>query len=309
LAYLIAALGVIHYYMLVKSDVCELSIKREPMGNASRYMHDQIKVGDTKKVSAPAGKFVFTGTESQSVLLIAGGVGITPLMSMVRYLTDRFWNGDVYFLVIAKTEKNIIFHEEIEYLKSRFPRLHVCITLTRSDPQSMWQGERGRANASFLNKFVPNITKVPVYLCGPNDMMDATRDLLLIIGIPRDLIKTEAFVSPGVAAIKAASSSPAAMDSVDDIHNNGEDPVESDGKKQSNATAMITFTRSNQEIETSTKTSLLEAAEELGVELDRKITIQRYKAKGFQYDIDCHCLHQKPHSSMVRRSIFQLWSR
>ena len=161
-----------------RGDSCELSIKREPMGLASRHIHDQFQIGDVLKVSGPSGKFVFSGNEATSVLLIAGGVGITPVMSIARYLTDRAWSGEIYFLIVAKTEQDLIFRDEIELLKQRFPRLHVCVTLTRCDAHSMWTGTRGRLTGSLLQRFVPGLTQVPVYLCGPNEMMDTTRDLL-----------------------------------------------------------------------------------------------------------------------------------
>ena len=115
-------------------DSCELSIKREANGVASRFLHDTIRVGDRIAVGAPAGKFVFTGAGAKEVLLIAGGVGITPLMSIVRYLTDHSWDGDIFFLVVAKSERDLIFRDELALLQKRCPRLHVCPTLTRSDP-------------------------------------------------------------------------------------------------------------------------------------------------------------------------------
>jgi sulfoxide reductase heme-binding subunit YedZ len=76
----------------------ELTIKRNPEGVVSRYMHDQLKVGDKIRIGAPAGKFFFDDHQSKAVVLIAGGVGITPLMSMLRNLTDHSWHGTIYFI-------------------------------------------------------------------------------------------------------------------------------------------------------------------------------------------------------------------
>ncbi|MCX7400040.1 MAG: FAD-binding oxidoreductase [Planctomycetales bacterium] len=72
-----------------RADACELSIKREPMRSASRHIHENFKVGDVLKVSGSSGKFTFTGDNASGVVWIAGGVGITPVMSILRYLTDR----------------------------------------------------------------------------------------------------------------------------------------------------------------------------------------------------------------------------
>lgn len=86
---------------------CELTIKREEIGLASRHLHDTLREGDMLDVSAPAGRFTFDGTQSTSIVLIAGGVGITPLMSILRYLTDQSWKGDIHFLYCARTPQDI----------------------------------------------------------------------------------------------------------------------------------------------------------------------------------------------------------
>lgn len=72
-------------------DYAELTVKHEPGGVVSGYLHDQVKEGDLLDCSGPTGSFVFTGRECKCILLIAGGVGITPMMSVLRYLTDRAW--------------------------------------------------------------------------------------------------------------------------------------------------------------------------------------------------------------------------
>jgi DMSO/TMAO reductase YedYZ heme-binding membrane subunit len=79
----------------------ECTIKREPLGVSSRHLHDMVHEGDVLDVSAPGGKFTFDGTEADSIVLIAGGVGITPVMSVLRYLTDRAWPGDIWFIYSA----------------------------------------------------------------------------------------------------------------------------------------------------------------------------------------------------------------
>ncbi len=242
-----------------RSDACELSIKREPKGLVSRFMHDTLRVGDTIKVSAPAGKFVFTGSDSNEVLLIAGGVGITPLMSIVRYLTDRSWTGDIYFLVVAKTEQDLIFRDELTLLQKRFPKLHVCTTLTRAEPGGDWQGEHGRANETMLRKFVPLGVYTPCYLCGPEEMMEATRSLLLRVGMAASSIHTEAFVSPGVGT---DSTGIREFETFNALSSVDLDSVTSQGE-----TRQVQFKRSKNNCDIADDKSILEAAEQLDVEL------------------------------------------
>ena len=78
------------------------------------------------------------------MVLIAGGVGITPLMSKIRYLTDRAWPGEIHLVYCVRTEADIIFREELEYLQKRHPNLHVTVTLSRAE-NATWRGERGES--------------------------------------------------------------------------------------------------------------------------------------------------------------------
>ncbi len=96
----------------------EITVKREEKGLFSDYLHDRLVVGDLLEVSGPAGVFTFDGGGAESVVLIAGGVGITPLMCVVRYLTDLTWPGDIYLLFAGRSTEDFIFQEEIEYLQS-----------------------------------------------------------------------------------------------------------------------------------------------------------------------------------------------
>jgi len=179
---------------------CELSIKREDAGLASSYLHRHLHEGDRLKISAAVGKFIFTGQESDSVVLIAGGVGITPLMSITRYLTDRGWAGEIFLLIVARTENAIIFKDELDLLKKRFPNLRVWVTLTRLQPDDAWDGQRGRVTQDWLTQAVPDLPRRLFYVCGPDAMMSSTRELLIKMGVPQSKIKFEAFIE-SVASI------------------------------------------------------------------------------------------------------------
>jgi glycine betaine catabolism B len=240
-----------------RGAACELSIKREPLGLASRYIHDHLSVGDILKISGPAGKFIFTGQDASAAVLISGGVGITPMMSIARYLTDRAWQGDIYFVNVAKTEEDLIFHDELQWLKGRFPRFYVCQTLTRCPPNSMWRGDRGRVTESLLKRFVPDLARQPVYLCGPNEMMDATRSLLRGLGVADSQIKTEQFGAKKEAETTSETSS---------------EKQQPDGSKGTPgvpeiSTKTIDFARSQVRASVSSETSVLEAAEASSIQL------------------------------------------
>ena len=178
-----------------RNAYCEISVKRAATGYGSKHLHDVWREGDLVKVSAPAGKFVFAGHESERVVLIAGGIGITPMMSVIRSLTDRGWSGEIYLMYSVRKLVDRAFADELVYLQARFPRLFVCVTLT-NDPDAAWHGARGQLTREMIDDFVPKLTRGPILVCGPDPMMIAMRALLVSMGIANAEILEEAFVSP-----------------------------------------------------------------------------------------------------------------
>jgi ferredoxin-NADP reductase len=193
-------------------------------------------------------------------LLIAGGVGITPLMSMIRYLTDRCWDGQITLVLSVRNQADLIFREELGYLQRRFANLHVCATLTKEPTATDWAGERGAIGADLLTRFVPALTTAPVYLCGPDGMMTAMRALLRELGVPGDAVKTEAFVStaatPDTAPVADIASAPGEASS------SGTPGISLDGEP-----AQVRFERSGRVFEMPASMTILETAEAAGVEI------------------------------------------
>lgn len=228
-----------------RRDYCEVTVRREEQGVVSRDLHDRIHEGDLLQVTAPSGKFTFTGQEADSIVLIAGGVGITPLMSVVRYLTDRSWPGDIFFLFSCRDEEDVIFREELEYLQRRYPRLHVTITVNRAD-SAKWPYAMGRITKDLLAQTVPNIASRRVHLCGPPAMMDAVKTMLTELGVPAEKTITEVFI--GKERPQPAPSAPDAL---------------ATGKA-----AVVTFTRSHKTAVLPPGKTVLEASEDIGVNID-----------------------------------------
>ena len=173
-------------------DYIEITVKREETGHVSAFLHEQVKLGDLLEFSGPSGAFTFTGRECDCILLIAGGVGITPMMSVLRYLMDRSWAGDIFLLYSVGHPQDFIFREEIEYLERRHPNLRVAVTVSRAEGTD-WKGPRGRISKELVQQTVPDVAKRYVHICGPVPMMEAMKQLLTELGVPKNRIKTEAF--------------------------------------------------------------------------------------------------------------------
>jgi len=184
-----------------RPDYCELTIKREETGTVSRYFHDHLRQGMELNASGPGGKFTFTGQEAESIALFAGGVGITPLMSVIRYLTDRKWPGSIDLIYSAKNECEIIFHNELDSLAAAFPNLRITTTLTRAT--NGWPGRRGRIDSDLIHQILPDLKNRRLHICGPSEMAHELRSLLEQAGASPEQIKIEAFggslPGPGVS--------------------------------------------------------------------------------------------------------------
>ncbi len=234
---------------------CEISVKR--IGRASGHLHDTLREGDTVKASAPAGKFYFAGGEAKRVVLIAGGVGITPMMSIVRSLTDRCWPGDIYLLFANRTRADIIFESELAYLQRRFPNLRVLLALSR-EPDPAWTGARGHLTRELIEGFVPELRRGPILLCGPDAMMASMREILAGMGVPDAEIHQEEFTSPSAAgaAASAPAEAAAAPAAPTPATATAVEPAE---------TGTVRFLRAGKTADLPAGLTLLEAAEEAGV--------------------------------------------
>jgi len=174
-----------------RPECLEITVKREEMGLVSRYLHNEVKPGHHVRLSGPAGKFTFTGKDRDSVVLIAAGVGITPMMSVARYLTDEKWDGEIFLVLSFRNLEDFIFRREIEGLKERHNNLHVEVTLSR--PNGDWTGTTGRIRKDLIADFVPETATRLFHICGPEPMMRDVQAMLEELEVPKEQVKIEAF--------------------------------------------------------------------------------------------------------------------
>lgn len=180
-------------------DYVELSIKREERGAFSRHVVDLWKVGELVESNGPVGRMTFTGTEADSVVLISVGIGVTPMMSVARYLSERSWPGDIFFIFTCRNPADYIFEKPLAALAKLNPKLYVVVSMTKPGPD--WKGPRGRITKELLAESVPDIAARRVHICGPLPMMQATKALLGELGVPAERVKFEEFgaVKPTLA--------------------------------------------------------------------------------------------------------------
>ena len=186
-------------------EFVDLTVRREPRGAVSRHIVDLLKVGDPIEAGGPVGRFTFTGTEADSIVLISGGVGVTPMVSITRYLTENSWAGDIFFIFACRTPADYMFADVIAELQHENPKLHVAVTVSRLEGTD-WKGHQGRITKDLLTQTVPDLPSRRIHLCGPPAMMAAVKAILAELGVAPDHVKTEAFgaVKPTPAAAGTA---------------------------------------------------------------------------------------------------------
>jgi ferredoxin-NADP reductase len=244
-------------------DYIELTVKREEHGLESRHLHDHAKTGDLLEITAPSGKFFFTGTEAKGIVLIAGGVGITPMMSVLRDLTDRSYEHKIHLICAANTPQDLIFREEIAYLARRHSNVTIASIVSNADAD--WTGPVGFITPEFIVACAPDIAERRIHLCGPPPMMDAVKYALAQLKVPPDQIKTEDFAPPKGGPVPAnepeeppPESAPAAPPAT----------VGGAAADAPSAQATVEFSTSGKSGSLSPDQSVLEAAEAIGVVID-----------------------------------------
>ncbi|MEU2622923.1 MOSC and FAD-binding oxidoreductase domain-containing protein [Streptomyces sp. NPDC007157] len=184
-----------------------ISVKHEPHGRVSGYLHTGLRAGDLVDVAAPRGTFVL-GEGTGPVVLASAGIGATPVLAMLHRLATARDPRPLWWLHTAHDRAHHAFAAEARTLLARLPDAHEHIYYTADGPRP---GEdhvtRGRPTAASLTALgVP--ADADAYLCGPTAFMDDFGDLLRAHGLRPERIHTERFsalaaVNPGVTPTAA----------------------------------------------------------------------------------------------------------
>jgi ferredoxin-NADP reductase/ferredoxin len=188
-----------------------ITVKKVPMGWMSNWLFENMAEGMECTVSGPVGKFTCADHMAPKMLFLAAGSGITPCMSMLRWLADTPSTTDIVFINSVRTPADIIFHQELLYLSTRLgSRLRLAILPGAPSPGLPWNGPIGSLNADLLRGYAPDYLKREVFTCGPPGFMDFARSLLQKMDFPLRHYHQESFGPAGPAATAVAQAAPAA---------------------------------------------------------------------------------------------------
>jgi len=176
-----------------------ITVKRVESGKVSNYLNDHMKAGDFFKVMEPAGHFVVDVRKdvARKYVLFAAGSGITPIMSIIKSVLLVESKSSVSLVYQNRNENSIIFKEEIDQLKSRFPNRFEPIHIL-SQPSANWKGYTGRLDTATVGDILMDISgnrinQSQYYLCGPTGFMQTVIDTLIDFEVPENHIHKENF--------------------------------------------------------------------------------------------------------------------
>ena len=242
----------------LQSDYYRVSIKRlgppprepdAPPGLSSNYFHNDLQAGDIVDVKAPSGNFWLDLSKHRPVVLIGGGVGLTPMISMLNAICESGSQRETWFFYGVRNGDEHIMRAHLEALEAEYENVHVRVCY--SDPKDDEVEGEGfhhgcRVSVDLFKKVLPS-NNYEFYICGPPPMMEALTEGLDEWGVPEPDVFFEAF---GPASVKKIAQAP------------GSTVAAPTGQ-------VVTFVRSNKQMTwDGSHGSILELAEANGIELD-----------------------------------------
>ena len=167
-----------------------LSFTIKELGDFTSTIKD-IVAGQRVHLDGPYGSFSIDRHRSPGYVFIAGGIGIAPVMCMLRTLADRSDGGPLTLVYATRTLENATFLEEIGLLKAR---LNLNVVHVLEEPPEGWHGERGYPTLDVLKRCLPaDRTTHHYFICGPDPMMDMVEEALYKLGVPASRFHSERF--------------------------------------------------------------------------------------------------------------------
>lgn len=236
------------------ADHYRISVKRvtagsgRPEGKVSNALHDRIGEGSEILLRAPSGQFVLDLDDARPPVLIAAGVGISPIWSMLQVLLGKDPNREVWLIYGVRNGREQPFRSTLAALREAHPGLHAVVCYSRPDSQDRRDVDfqaTGHVDLGLLARVLPD-KNLPYYICGPGALMESLVPSLRAWGVSPSLIHYESF-------------GPSSLDARNEVIANATGDASS---------CLVTFSRSARTVVWSANDqSLLDLAERSGIEV------------------------------------------
>ncbi len=195
---------VIRCYSISSSPACtgylEISVRRQ--GAVSRHLHETLRPGAKLDVRGPGGAFVYPEGD-RPIVLLAAGIGITPLLSMLRHALDAEPSRSVTLILSAKSAQHVPFRDELQGFVHRHPQFRLVIALSGGSSDARFHS--GRIDRSLIESTVERVHASVYMICGPLLMIEDMKHLLESLGVPPSQIHFEKFEAAVAGAHAAAT--------------------------------------------------------------------------------------------------------
>ena len=183
----------------------EISVRRQ--GLVSTTLHATLRSGSMLPIGRPAGQFVYPQGDDRPLALVAGGIGITPLLSMLRHAVLADPTRPVALLYSARSPDDAAFVRELSLIAERYPQIQIGLTFSGGTAPPPWR--TGHIDVAMVRQHVTHPAHTIFCICGPAPMMAAMDEMLRSEGVPADQIRSERFET-AIAAALVNTAAPAA---------------------------------------------------------------------------------------------------
>ena len=183
-------------------DYVEITVKEQ--GIVSSFLNRKAQEGLTVEAHGPYGRFYFDERRHRSIVLFAGGSGITPIVSMLRYIEESAPDTEITLFYAVRTEHDVIFEEDLENLHIRLPRFRCIVVASR--PGAQWHGLRGYVSREMIEQHLGQIGSQTFFVCGPVGFMATVKESLKSLGVHDEQILQEHFTIGSLGSMVAPPS-------------------------------------------------------------------------------------------------------
>lgn len=162
--------------------------------SAFKKRFSELASGEKVKFYGPIGGFVLHEEEKSEQVFLAGGIGITPFLSMISYVDGKKLPLKIVLFVSFSTVEDVIYKEKLEEIAQRNQNIKVVYTITKPEESKLpWSGETGRISEALIKKHVTSPLEQLYYIVGPPQMVSAMEELVSTMGVPSQQILIENF--------------------------------------------------------------------------------------------------------------------
>lgn len=241
-----------HYRLTIKQESSPIDRPDLPAGLSSTHFHQTMRVGDCIEARSPSGNFYLDLQQSHPIALLAGGIGVTPMISMINAVRQSQRGREVHFMFALRHGGDHVFKKHLAQVAAECENIRMHVLYENPRPQDVAGVDyhrAGRINLAVLREMLPTLD-MEYYVCGPSAMMNAISTTLAAEGISSSRIRTESF-GPSSLALRAATTAEVENSDV-----------------QESAEPVVTFARSGKTVSwTRDANTLLEFAEGHGIDI------------------------------------------